>query len=121
MFLAEANQWPEDVREYFGDEIGMGDNFYLGDRNGMRTPMQWSPDRNAGFWQTDPQRLHLPPIMDPIYGYEAVNVETQSREPSSLLNWMKRLIAVRQAHKAFGRGTSTLLHPGTSITGDAMP
>jgi maltose alpha-D-glucosyltransferase/alpha-amylase len=97
---------------YYGDEIGMGDNFYLGDRNGMRTPMQWSPDRNAGFSRADPQRLYLPPIMDPIYGYQAVNVEAQSREPSSLLNWMKRLIAVRKAHRAFGRGTFTMLHPG---------
>jgi maltose alpha-D-glucosyltransferase/alpha-amylase len=97
---------------YYGDEIGMGDNFYLGDRNGMRTPMQWSPDRNAGFSRVDPQRLYLPPIMDPIYGYQAVNVEAQAREPSSLLNWMRRLIAVRRAHKAFGRGSFTMLHPG---------
>ena len=66
---------------YYGDEIGMGDNIYLGDRNGVRTPMQWSPDRNAGFSRADPQRLYLPPIMDPIYGYEAVNVEAQMREP----------------------------------------
>jgi maltose alpha-D-glucosyltransferase/alpha-amylase len=78
----------------------------------MRTPMQWSPDRNAGFSRADPQRLYLPPIMDPVYGYQAVNVEAQSREPSSLLNWMKRLIAVRKAHWAFGRGTFTMLHPG---------
>jgi maltose alpha-D-glucosyltransferase/alpha-amylase len=97
---------------YYGDEIGMGDNFYLGDRNGMRTPMQWSPDRNAGFSRADPQRLYLPPIMDPIYGYQAVNVEAQTREPSSPLNWMRRLIAVRKAHRAFGRGTFTMLHPG---------
>ncbi|MFZ1536427.1 MAG: maltose alpha-D-glucosyltransferase, partial [Chromatiaceae bacterium] len=97
---------------YYGDEIGMGDNFYLGDRNGMRTPMQWTPDRNAGFSRADPQRLYLPPIMDPIYGFQAVNVEAQRREPSSLLNWMKRLIAVRKAHKAFGRGSFSMLHPG---------
>ncbi len=97
---------------YYGDEIGMGDNFYLGDRNGMRTPMQWSPDRNAGFSRADPQRLYLPPIMDPVYGYEAVNVEAQSREPSSLLHWMKRLVAVRKMHQAFGRGSFTMLHPG---------
>ncbi|MCZ7654804.1 MAG: alpha-amylase family glycosyl hydrolase [Rhodocyclaceae bacterium] len=71
---------------YYGDEIGMGDNIYLGDRNGVRTPMQWSPDRNAGFSKADPQRLFLPPIMDPIYGYESNNVEAQSRNPSSLLN-----------------------------------
>jgi maltose alpha-D-glucosyltransferase/alpha-amylase len=97
---------------YYGDEIGMGDNFYLGDRNGVRTPMQWSPDRNAGFSRADPQRLYLPPIMDPVYGYQAVNVEAQRREPYSLLNWMRRLIAVRKTHRAFGRGGFTMLHPG---------
>lgn len=97
---------------YYGDEIGMGDNIYLGDRNGVRTPMQWNPDRNAGFSKTDPQRLYLPPIMDPIYGYQAVNVETQQREPASLLNWMKRLIAVRRSSKAFGRGQLDMLLPG---------
>ncbi|MDX1653856.1 MAG: maltose alpha-D-glucosyltransferase [Candidatus Competibacteraceae bacterium] len=97
---------------YYGDEIGMGDNIYLGDRDGVRTPMQWSPDRNAGFSRADPQRLYLPPVMDPIYGYEAVNVEAQSRSPSSQLNWMKRLIAVRKNYKAFGRGTLEFLHPG---------
>ncbi len=97
---------------YYGDEIGMGDNIYLGDRNGVRTPMQWSPDRNAGFSRADPQRLYLPPIMDPIYGYEAINVEAQSRNASTLLNWMRRLIATRKAYKAFGRGTITFLHPG---------
>jgi len=97
---------------YYGDEIGMGDNIYLGDRNGVRTPMQWSPDRNAGFSRADPQRLFLPPIMDPIYGFEAVNVEAQSRDPSSLLNWMRRMLAVRKHLRAFGRGRLTLLHPG---------
>jgi maltose alpha-D-glucosyltransferase/alpha-amylase len=97
---------------YYGDEIGMGDNIYLGDRNGVRTPMQWSPDRNAGFSRADPQRLYLPPIMDPLYGYEAVNVEAQSREPASLLNWMKRLIAARKAHPSFGRGRLRVLRPG---------
>jgi len=97
---------------YYGDEIGMGDNIYLGDRNGVRTPMQWSPDRNAGFSYADPQRLYLPPIMDPIYGYEAVNVEAQSRDPSSLLNWMRRVLAIRKSYKAFGRGTLTFLRPG---------
>ncbi|GJL75761.1 maltose alpha-D-glucosyltransferase [Nitrosomonas sp.] len=97
---------------YYGDEIGMGDNFFLGDRHGVRTPMQWSPDRNAGFSKADPQFLYLPPIMDPIYGYEAVNVEAQNRKPSSLLNWMKRLIAVRQSHLTFGRGTLKFLSPG---------
>jgi maltose alpha-D-glucosyltransferase/alpha-amylase len=97
---------------YYGDEIGMGDNIFLGDRNGVRTPMQWSPDRNAGFSKTDPERLFLPPIMDPIYGYESVNVEAQLRQSSSLLNWMRRLIAARKAHPAFGRGTLTFLYPG---------
>jgi maltose alpha-D-glucosyltransferase/alpha-amylase len=96
---------------YYGDEIGMGDNIFLGDRDGVRTPMQWSPDRNAGFSRADPARLYLPPIMDAIYGYEAVNVEAQQRDPSSLLNWMKRMITVRQAHQAFGRGTLRLLYP----------
>jgi maltose alpha-D-glucosyltransferase / alpha-amylase len=97
---------------YYGDEIGMGDNIFLGDRDGMRTPMQWSPDRNAGFSRADPQRLYLPPIMDPIYGYEAVNVEAQSREASSLLHWTKRLIAVRKNCKAFSRGSLGFLDPG---------
>ncbi len=97
---------------YYGDEIGMGDNIFLGDRNGVRTPMQWSPDRNAGFSRADPQRLYLPPIMDPVYGYEAVNVEAQTREPSSLLNWMRRMLAVRRSSKAFGRGRLTFLNPG---------
>jgi len=97
---------------YYGDEIGMGDNIYLGDRDGVRTPMQWSPDRNGGFSRADPARLYLPAIQDPIYGFQAVNVEAQQRNPSSLLNWMKRLIAVRQQHKAFGRGTFRLLYPG---------
>jgi maltose alpha-D-glucosyltransferase/alpha-amylase len=97
---------------YYGDEIGMGDNIYLGDRNGVRTPMQWSPDRNAGFSRADPQRLFLPPIMDPIYGYEAVNVEAQARDPSSQLNWMKHMLAVRRMSHAFGRGKLTFLRPG---------
>jgi maltose alpha-D-glucosyltransferase/alpha-amylase len=97
---------------YYGDEIGMGDNIYLGDRNGVRTPMQWSPDRNAGFSRADPQRLFLPPIMDPVYGYEAVNVEAQLRSPSSLLQWTRRLIATRRSYKSFGRGSLTFLEPG---------
>lgn len=97
---------------YYGDEIGMGDNIYLGDRNGVRTPMQWSPDRNAGFSKADPQRLFLPPNMDPIYGYEAINVEAQTRNLSSLLHWTKRLIAVRKNYKAFGRGSIKFLEPG---------
>ena len=85
---------------YYGDEIGMGDNVYLGDRDGVRTPMQWSPDRNGGFSRADPASLYLPPIMDPVYGFEAVNVEAQSRSPSSLLNWTKRLIAARRTRRA---------------------
>jgi maltose alpha-D-glucosyltransferase / alpha-amylase len=97
---------------YYGDEIGMGDNIYLGDRNGVRTPMQWSPDRNAGFSRTDPQRLYLPPIMDAVYGYEAVNVEAQLRSASSLLHWTRRMIAVRRRYRAFGRGTIAFLEPG---------
>jgi maltose alpha-D-glucosyltransferase/alpha-amylase len=97
---------------YYGDELGMGDNIYLGDRNGVRTPMQWSPDRNAGFSRTDPQRLYLPPIMDPVYGYASVNVEAQLRNGSSLLNWTRRLTAMRSAYRAFGRGTITMLEPG---------
>ena len=97
---------------YYGDELGMGDNFYLGDRNGVRTPMQWSPDRNGGFSRADPQSLYLPPIMDPVYGYEAVNVEAQVREPASLLNWTRRILMVRKAHKAFGRGSLHFLRPG---------
>ena len=97
---------------YYGDEIGMGDNIFIGDRDGVRTPMQWTSDRNGGFSRADPQRLYLPLIQDPIYGYDAVNVEAQGREPSSLLNWMRRLLAVRGTSAAFGRGTFTMLHPG---------
>ncbi len=97
---------------YYGDEIGMGDNIFLGDRDGVRTPMQWTSDRNGGFSRADPQRLYLPPIQDPIYGFEAVNVEAQAREPSSLMNWTKRLLAVRSSTRAFGRGRFTMLHPG---------
>ena len=97
---------------YYGDEIGMGDNVFIGDRNGVRTPMQWSPDRNAGFSRADPQRLYLPPIMDPVYGYPSTNVEAQLRDPSSLLSWTKRVLAVRKSSQAFGRGTRHFLRPG---------
>ncbi len=97
---------------YYGDEIGMGDNFHLGDRNGVRTPMQWSPDRNGGFSLADPATLVLPPLMDPLYGYGAVNVEAQTRDPHSILNWMRRMLAVRRRHPALGRGTLTFLYPG---------
>jgi maltose alpha-D-glucosyltransferase/alpha-amylase len=96
---------------YYGDEIGMGDNIYIGDRNGVRTPMQWSLDRNAGFSRADPQRLYLPVIMDPIYGFQAVNAEAQARDPSSLLNWTRRILAVRRQFKCFGRGTLEFLRP----------
>ncbi|GAC1595272.1 MAG: maltose alpha-D-glucosyltransferase [Candidatus Velthaea sp.] len=96
---------------YYGDEIGMGDNIYLGDRDGVRTPMQWSGDRNGGFSRADAQRLYLPAIMDAVYGYPAVNVEAQERSPSSLLHWLKRLIAVRSAHEVFGRGTIGFIYP----------
>ena len=96
---------------YYGDELGMGDNYYLGDRDGVRTPMQWSADRNGGFSRADPQRLYLPPIMDANYGYQAINVEAQQRAQSSLLNWMRRMIQVRKSHAAFGRGTLNFLYP----------
>ena len=96
---------------YYGDEIGMGDNFYLGDRNGVRTPMQWSPDRNAGFSKANPQQLYLPTIIDPEYHYESVNVENQQRNLSSLFWWMRRMLAVRQRFSAFARGTIEFLQP----------
>ncbi len=96
---------------YYGDEIGMGDNFYLGDRNGVRTPMQWSPDRNAGFSHANPQKLYLPPIIDPEYHYESINVDNQQNNPDSLLWWMKRIIALRKRFKAFGRGSHEFLQP----------
>lgn len=96
---------------YYGDEIGMGDNIHLGDRDGVRTPMQWTPDRNGGFSRADPARLVLPPIMDPLYGYQAVNVEAQLADPYSQLNWTRRMLVVRKQHCAFGRGSLTLLYP----------
>ncbi|WP_417851939.1 maltose alpha-D-glucosyltransferase [Tianweitania sediminis] len=97
---------------YYGDEIGMGDNYYLGDRDGVRTPMQWSLDRNSGFSRANPQQLYLPLIQDPNYGYQTINVESQDRDSSSLLNWMRRIVAVRKEHAAFGRGAMVLLYPG---------
>ena len=99
---------------YYGEEIGMGDNYYLGDRNGVRTPMQWSPDRNAGFSRANPQKVYLPVIIDPEYHYESINVENQQRNTSSLLWWMKRAIAVRKRLKALGRGTMEFLSPENS-------
>ncbi|MEZ4421781.1 MAG: maltose alpha-D-glucosyltransferase [Gemmatimonadota bacterium] len=95
---------------YYGDEIGMGDNFYLGDRNGVRTPMQWSADRNAGFSEANPQRLFLPVVIDPEYYYGSVNVEAQQANPSSLLWWMRRIISLRRRHPAFGRGSFRWVH-----------
>ena len=96
---------------YYGDEIGMGDNIYLGDRDGVRTPMQWSADRNAGFSRANPQKLYLPVVIDPEYHYETVNVEAQQGNPSSLLWWVKRLITLRKTFRAFGRGSFRLLRP----------
>jgi maltose alpha-D-glucosyltransferase/alpha-amylase len=96
---------------YYGDEIGMGDNIYLGDRNGVRTPMQWSLDRNAGFSRADAARLYFPVNQDPVFGFQAVNVEAQLRTPSSLLQWMRRIIAVRKKYPVFGRGSMDILLP----------
>ena len=96
---------------YYGDELGMGDNVYLGDRDAVRTPMQWSPDRNAGFSTVNPQRLYLPVIIDPEYHFETVNVEAQQQNPSSLLWWMRRIIALRSQHQVFGRGSIEFLLP----------
>lgn len=97
---------------YYGDEIGMGDNIHLGDRDGVRTPMQWSPDRNGGFSRADPEKLPLPAIMGPLYGFEAVNVEAQQRDPYSLLNWTRKMLAKRQQTRVFGRGSLRFLFPG---------
>jgi maltose alpha-D-glucosyltransferase / alpha-amylase len=96
---------------YYGDEIGMGDNIYLGDRNGVRTPMQWNSDRNAGFSRAVPAKLYFPVIMDPIWGYQAINVEAQQSDPSSLLHWTRNMIALRKLFQVFGRGTLEFLHP----------
>jgi maltose alpha-D-glucosyltransferase/alpha-amylase len=96
---------------YYGDELGMGDNIYLGDRDGVRTPMQWTADRNGGFSRANPQMLYLPPIMDPVYGFQTINVEAQEVDGSSLLNWMRRMIFVRRQHRVFGRGDFRILYP----------
>jgi len=96
---------------YYGDEIGMGDNIYLGDRNGVRTPMQWNSDRNAGFSKAVPAKLYFPVIMDPIWGYQAINVEAQQSDPSSLLHWSRNMIALRKLFQVFGRGTLEFLQP----------
>jgi maltose alpha-D-glucosyltransferase/alpha-amylase len=96
---------------YYGDELGMGDNIYLGDRNGVRTPMQWNSDRNAGFSKAVPARLYFPVIMDPVWGYQAINVEAQQADPSSLLHWTRNMIALRKLFQVFGRGTLEFLNP----------
>jgi maltose alpha-D-glucosyltransferase/alpha-amylase len=96
---------------YYGDEIGMGDNIYLGDRDGVRTPMQWSPDRNGGFSRSDPARLYSQPIMDPVFGFQGLNVEAQGRNAASLLNWTRRALRIRGSTPVFGRGTLEFLYP----------
>jgi maltose alpha-D-glucosyltransferase/alpha-amylase len=104
LFTALLLSLPGSPVIYYGDEIGMGDNIWLGDRDGVRTAMQWTPDRNAGFSGTDPARLYLPLIMDPIYGYQALNVEAQERNGGSLLHWTRRMIEIRKRHPVFGQG-----------------
>jgi len=104
LFTALLLSLPGSPVMYYGDEIGMGDNIWLGDRDGVRTPMQWTPDRNGGFSSTDPQRLYLPPVMDPIYGYQSLNVEAQQRTPQSLLHWTRRMIEIRKRFPVFGLG-----------------
>ncbi|WP_328610904.1 maltose alpha-D-glucosyltransferase [Amycolatopsis sp. NBC_00345] len=104
LFTAMLLSLPGSPVLYYGDEIGMGDNIWLGDRDAVRTPMQWTPDRNAGFSACDPGRIYLPVIMDPVYGYQALNVEAQSNNASSLLNWTRRMIEVRKQHHAFAEG-----------------
>jgi maltose alpha-D-glucosyltransferase/alpha-amylase len=96
---------------YYGDEIGMGDNIYLGDRDGVRTPMQWTGDRNAGFSRADFAQLYLPPLLDPVYGYQACNIEAQLRDQHSFLQWFRRLLAVRKQHQVFGLGSFEALSP----------
>ena len=110
LFHALLFSMPGSPIMYYGDEIGMGDNIYLGDRDGVRTPMQWSPDRNGGFSRADFAQLFLPPLMDPVYGYQAVNVEAQQRDPSSFLHWLRRLIKVRKQHPVLAIGDFEMLH-----------
>ena len=107
-----SSRFPGTPIIYYGDEIGMGDNLYLGDRNGVRTPMQWTGDRNAGFSRADPARLYSPVVMDPVYGYQAVNVEAQESDAASLLHWMRNMIRLRKQFKVFGRG-----HDGVPVAG----
>jgi maltose alpha-D-glucosyltransferase/alpha-amylase len=110
LFHAMLFSMPGSPVMYYGDEIGMGDNIYLGDRDGVRTPMQWSPDRNAGFSTADFAQLFLPPLMDPVYGYQAVNVEQQQRDSSSFLHWLRRMISVRRQHPVLAVGQFEMLH-----------
>jgi maltose alpha-D-glucosyltransferase / alpha-amylase len=110
LFHAMLFSMPGSPVMYYGDEIGMGDNIYLGDRDGVRTPMQWNPDRNAGFSTADFARLFLPPLMDPVYGFQAVNVEAQQRDPSSFLQWLRRMLAVRTQHPVLAMGEFEVLH-----------
>ncbi|MER7504135.1 maltose alpha-D-glucosyltransferase [Nonomuraea pusilla] len=110
LFTALLLSLPGSPVLYYGDEIGMGDNIWLGDRDGVRTPMQWDPDRNAGFSDCDPGRLYLPVIMDPIYGYQAINVEAQQKNANSLLHWTRRMIEIRKRHPVFGLGEYTELN-----------
>lgn len=109
LFTALLLSLPGSPVLYYGDEIGMGDNIWLGDRDAVRTPMQWTPDRNAGFSRCDPGRLYLPTIMDPIYGYQAINVESQQNNPGSLLHWTRKMIEIRKRHPVFGVGDYTEL------------
>ena len=115
LFTALLLSLPGSPILYYGDEIGMGDNIWLGDRDAVRTPMQWTPDRNAGFSSCDPGRLYLPTIMDPVYGYQVTNVEASMARPSSLLHWTRRMIEIRKQNPAFGLGSlhrTALLQPG---------
>lgn len=105
LFTALLLSLPGSPILYYGDEIGMGDNIWLGDRDAVRTPMQWTPDRNAGFSSSDPGRLYLPTIMDPVYGYQVTNVEAAMASPSSLLHWTRRMIEIRKQNRAFGLGS----------------
>jgi maltose alpha-D-glucosyltransferase/alpha-amylase len=109
LFHALLFSFPGSPILYYGDEIGMGDNIFLGDRDGVRTPMQWSPDRNAGFSRADWAQLYSGPLMDPVYGYQALNVEGELRDPSSLLHWIQRMLQVRKRHPLFGIGSFDVL------------
>jgi maltose alpha-D-glucosyltransferase / alpha-amylase len=110
LFHALLFSMPGSPVMYYGDEVGMGDNIYLGDRDGVRTPMQWTPDRNGGFSRADFAQLYLPPLMDPVYGFNSVNVEASQRDASSFLHWLRRLLHIRKQHPVFGTGTFEVLH-----------